>query len=74
MDYIVHELDNPDWKPNPHEFGSLENAIARARVMEGKTMGVYRIMQGVGKRLEAITRDGNVYLLTDIGSTEADSE
>lgn len=62
--YIIHELDNPDWKPNPHEFFYLENAIARARVVEGKTMVVYRVDDGE-KVLQAITCDGNITLMSD---------
>ena len=57
--YIIQEL-NTNWKPNPHEFLDHDNAIARARVIEGKTMGVYRMKD---MQLRVITHNGNVYLL-----------
>ena len=73
--YIVHELDNPDWLPSPNEFLSRHNAIARARVVPDRTMGVYRAMPSYGERLEAITHNGNVCLLVDIpDSTETERE
>lgn len=70
--YLIHELDNPNWKPEPHEFLLRENAIARSRVVPDKTMGVYRVTRPEGKWardkvLIAITQD-NIVTEIDVSS------
>jgi hypothetical protein len=72
--YLIHNLGNDLDYPEPHMFFKLENAIARARVVEGKTMGVYQFVKPHGKRLEAITHNGKVFTLAETDSTETDSE